>query len=142
MNEEDKKYYIGLILLLITTSFISGILTHNIYFNKHYPSISITYNESSQRDIFNIKDLQKTNVVFFTNYINLTNYSYINYDKSTSNFSKISNEISNEISINSTKNIISDQININSFSNNVLDSDLDKISAQLQSFILEVQKRK
>jgi len=140
MNEEDKKYYIGLILilLLITTSFISGILTHNIYFNKHYPSISITYNESSQRDIFNIKDLQKTNVVFFTNYINLTNYSYINYDKSTSNFSKISNEIS----INSTKNIISDQININSFSNNVLDSDLDKISAQLQSFILEVQKRK
>jgi len=140
MNEEDKKYYIGLILilLLITTSFISGILTHNIYFNKHYPSISITYNESSQRDIFNIKDLQKTNVVFFTNYINLTNYSYINYDKSTSNFSKISNEIS----INSTKNIISDQININSVSNNVLDSDLDKISAQLQSFILEVQKRK
>jgi len=140
MNEEDKKYYIGLILilLLITTSFISGILTHNIYFNKHYPSISITYNESSQRDIFNIKDLQKTNVVFFTNYINLTNYSYINYDKSTSNFSKISNEIPT----NSTKNIISDQININSFSNNVLDSDLDKISAQLQSFILEVQKRK
>lgn len=140
MNEENKKYYIRLILilLLITTSFISGILTHNIYFNKHYPSISITYNESSQKDIFNIKDLQKTNVVFFTNYINLTNYSYINYDKSTSNFSKISNEIP----INSTKNIISDQININSFSNNVLDSDLDKISAQLQSFILEVQKRK
>lgn len=113
MNEENKKYYIRLILilLLITTSFISGILTHNIYFNKHYPSISITYNESSQKDIFNIKDLQKTNVVFFTNYINLTNYSYINYDKSTSNFSKISNEIP----INSTKNIISDQININSF---------------------------
>ena len=87
----------------------------------------------------NLINLQKTNTVYFTNYVDVTNTVYVTNSTETDisvNFDKISNGLT----IKPIPTVISTDINVSTNKQN--DVDLDKISNELMNLIKEIQTRK
>jgi len=155
MNEEFKFYTkLFLTVLLSIVCFFGGIIFHKIHGNKVLPTIFVTSNESFQKNmlkikcengnineiIINLAELQKTNVLYFTNYIFSTNFVVINSNitDNVSNFGKISEGLT----IKPIETVISTDIDVNTLTNKGSDLDLDEISNQLKNLIEKIQVQK
>lgn len=153
MNESTKFYTtLFLTILLTIVSFLGGIITYKIYTNKVSPSILITNGQFSNQDILRLKyqnenineitlnlmNFQKTNIVYVTNYVDITNFTVIN-SNITENSSGF-NKISDGLTIKPMETVVSTEINVPT--NNTPDSDLDKISNQLKQLIEHIENRK
>ena len=136
MNESTKFYTtLFLTVLLTIVSFLGGIITYRLITNGQ----SSYQKENVNGITLNLINLQKTNTVYVTNYVDVTNTVYVTNSTETDisvNFGKISNGLT----IKPIPTVISTDINVST--NKQTDADLDKISNELMNLIKEIQTRK
>ena len=136
MNESTKFYTtLFLTVLLTILSFLGGIITYRLITNGQ----SSYQKENVNGITLNLINLQKTNTVYFTNYVDVTNTVYVTNSTETDisvNFGKIPNGLT----IKPIPTVISTDINVSTNKQN--DVDLDKISNELMNLIKEIQTRK
>ena len=136
MNESTKFYTtLFLTVLLTILSFLGGIITYRLITNGQ----SSYQKENVNGITLNLINLQKTNTVYVTNYVDVTNTVYVTNSTETDisvNFGKISNGLT----IKPIPTVISTDINVST--NKQTDADLDKISNELMNLIKEIQTRK
>ena len=136
MNKSTKFYTtLFLTVLLTILSFLGGIITYRLITNGQ----SSYQKENVNGITLNLINLQKTNTVYVTNYVDVTNTVYVTNSTETDisvNFGKISNGLT----IKPIPTVISTDINVST--NKQTDADLDKISNELMNLIKEIQTRK
>ena len=97
MNESTKFYTtLFLTVLLTILSFLGGIITYRLITNGQ----SSYQKENVNRITLNLINLQKTNTVYFTNYVDVTNTVYFTNYVDVTNTVYFTNSTETDISVN------------------------------------------